>query len=266
MPPAAGSATAARTSSTDSSDSRTAIRRTTLTAQGYLAASSGVTMAAARPADDGRGADHGDRRPGGGRRDRGLLARDPAAGQGVPALALIEQDAQHLLVAEPGAPAGLAERGAVHHPGVDHVPQVYGRRPGHPDAVQPLRGPERQPGRQLDALQPTAKSPSIRPATVNSSAETRSSMWQNCQRGAQPFTVSRRGASKCLVTSVSTAYGSTPTRGAGRTTVTAMPGLARGDRRASCSISSRSPATLLSVSGVSGASSGSGTGLSGRAP
>src|SRR5271157_2169564 len=102
MPPAAGSATAARTSSTDSSDSRTAIRRTTLTAQGYLAASSGVTMAAARPADDGRGADHGDRRPGGGRGDRGLLARDPAAGQGVPALALIEQDAQYLFVAEPG--------------------------------------------------------------------------------------------------------------------------------------------------------------------
>src|SRR5271169_147782 len=155
MPPAAGSSTTTRTSSRDNSQSRTAIRRTTLTVPGYLAAPSGVgTVAAARPADDGRGADHGDRRPGGGRRDRGLLARDPAAGQGVPALALIEQDAQHFLVAEPGAPAGLAERGAVHHPGVHHVPQVYGRRRGHPDPVQPLRGPERQPGRQLDALQP----------------------------------------------------------------------------------------------------------------
>ena len=52
--------------------------------------------------------------------------------------------------------------------------------------------------------QPTAKSPVIPPRTVNSSAETRSSTWQNCQRGAQPFTVSSRGASKCLVTSVST--------------------------------------------------------------
>jgi len=114
--------------------------------------------------------------------------------------------------------------------------------------------------------QPTAKSPSIPPLTVSSSAETRSSTWQNCQRGAQPFTVSRRGASKCLVTSVSTEYGSAPTRAAGRATVTAMPGFARGERRASASISSRSPATLLSVSAVSGASSGSGTWLSGRAP
>src|SRR5580704_2684633 len=154
MPPAAGSATAARTSSTDSSDSRMAIRRTTLTNQGYLAAPSGVTMAATGPADDGGGPDHGDRRPGGGRGDRGLLTRDPAAGQGVPALALIEQDTQHLLIAEPGAPARLAERGAVHHPGVHHVPQVYGGRRRHPDPVQPLRGAERQPGRQLDALQP----------------------------------------------------------------------------------------------------------------
>ena len=111
--------------------------------------------------------------------------------------------------------------------------------------------------------QPTAKSAVISPRTVNSSAETRSSTWQNCQRGAQPFTVSSRGASKCLVTRVST---SSPTRAAGRTTVTAMPGLARGERRASCSISSRSPATLLSVSWASGMSSASGTGLSGRAP
>ena len=111
--------------------------------------------------------------------------------------------------------------------------------------------------------QPTVNCPSMPPPTVNSSAEMRSSTWQNCQRGAQPFTVSRRGASKCRVTSVSTA---SPTSAAGRTTVTAMPGLVRGERRASCSISSRSPATLLSASAASGASSGSGTGLSGRAP
>ena len=88
-------------------------------------------------------------------------------------------------------------------------------------------------------------------------------MWQNCQRGAQPFTVSSRGASKCRVISVSTP---SPTSAAGRTTVMAMPGCDRGERRARCSISSRSPATLPSWSRPSGASSGSGTGLSGSAP
>src|SRR4029077_645977 len=148
MPPAAGSATAARTSSTDSSDSRTAIRRTTLTRQGYLVA----TVTPAGPPDDSGGADHGHRGPG--RGDRGLLARDPAAGQCVPALPLVEQDLQRLGVADPRTPAGRAERGTVHHPRVHHVPQVYGRRRGHPDPVQPLRGAERQPGGQLAALQP----------------------------------------------------------------------------------------------------------------
>ena len=88
-------------------------------------------------------------------------------------------------------------------------------------------------------------------------------MWQNCQRGAQPFTVSSRGDSKCRVTRVSTP---SPTSAAGRTTVMAMPGWDRGERWARCSISSRSPATLPSWSTPSGASSGSGTGLSGAAP
>src|SRR5271165_935213 len=110
---------------------------------------------------------------------------------------------------------------------------------------------------------PTAKSPPIVPTAASSSAETRSETWQNCQCGAQPRTASSRGASKCLVTTVSTA---SPTSAAGRTTVTAVPGLTRRERRASSSISSRSPATLPSVSARSGASSGSGTGLSGRAP
>ena len=57
-----------------------------------------------------------------------------------------------------------------------------------------------------------------------------------------------------------------PTSAAGRTTVTAVPGLTRRERRASSSISSRSPARLSPESASSGASSGSGTGLSGRAP
>ena len=70
-------------------------------------------------------------------------------------------------------------------------------------------------------------------------------MWQNCQRGAQPFTVSSRGASKCRVISVSTP---SPTSAAGRTTVMAMPGWVRGERCARCSISSRSPTTLPSGS------------------
>ena len=88
-------------------------------------------------------------------------------------------------------------------------------------------------------------------------------MWQNCHRAALPLTVSRRGASKCRVIRVSMP---SPTRAAGRTTVIAMPGWARTERCASCSISSRSPTTLPSWSAPSGASSASGTGLSGRAP
>jgi len=111
-----------------------------------------VPVPAAGAADDGGGADRRDRRTGGG--DRDLLARDPPAGQGVPALALIEQHTQDLGVAEHGAPARLAQHGAVHHPGVHHVAQVHGRRRGHPDPVQPLCGAEGEPGRQLDALQP----------------------------------------------------------------------------------------------------------------
>ncbi len=75
--------------------------------------------------------------------------------------------------------------------------------------------------------------------------------------------VSSLGASKCLVTNVSTPA---PTSAAGRTTVTSVPGLVRGERRARSSISSRSPTTLPSRSAASGAVSGSGTGLSGLAP
>src|SRR5580693_1705945 len=111
--------------------------------------------------------------------------------------------------------------------------------------------------------QPTAKSLTTSPAAASSSADTRSSTWQNCQRGPQPRTASSRGASKCLVSSVSTA---SPTSAGGRATTTCVPGLTRRDRRASSSISIRSPATLPSASASSGASSGSGTGLSGRAP
>src|SRR5437764_719662 len=48
--------------------------------------------------------------------------------------------------------------------------------------------------------------------------------------------------------------------------VIAVPGLVRGERRARSSISSRSPTTLPSGSAASGADSGSGTGLPGRAP
>ena len=61
---------------------------------------------AASPADDGGGADDGDRRPGGGRRDRGLLARDPAAGRAY-GPAADRAGRADLLVGEPGTPAGL---------------------------------------------------------------------------------------------------------------------------------------------------------------
>src|SRR5580693_8975980 len=142
MPPAPGPATAARTSSRDSSVSRMAINRTTLTKQDYPELAprtvrqklkgvrrSGVrTVPAPGAADDGGGADHRDRGPGGG--DRGLLARDAPAGHRVTALALAEQDAQRLGVAEPRVPAGRPQRGAVGHPRVHDVPQVHGRSRG----------------------------------------------------------------------------------------------------------------------------------------
>ena len=57
-------------------------------------------VAAAGAPDDGGRADDGDGGPGGG--DRGLLAREPAADHGVPALALREQGVQRLLVADEG--------------------------------------------------------------------------------------------------------------------------------------------------------------------
>src|SRR5215470_14940076 len=135
MPPAAGSATAARTSSTDSSDSRTAIRRTTLTRQGYLVA----TVTPAGLPDNGGGADHGHRGPG--RGDRGLLARDPAAGQCVPALTLVEQDPQRLGVADPGGqPAGRGP-GTVPPHGYHPERQFEARRGRHPDRCSRCAAP-----------------------------------------------------------------------------------------------------------------------------
>src|ERR1019366_8828284 len=99
-------------------------------------------VAAAGAADDGGRADHGDGgpgRPGGG--DRRLLARDAPAGHGVPALALVEQDAQHRLVAERRAPAGLPPRGG---PGRGGPPR---RRPRPaPPRPPPPPGPTPPPG------------------------------------------------------------------------------------------------------------------------
>ncbi len=50
-------------------------------------------------------------------------------------------------------PARLAQRLAVDHPRVDDVVQVGDRRRGDAGPVQPLRGGERHPGRQLDPAQ-----------------------------------------------------------------------------------------------------------------
>src|SRR5580692_3759582 len=118
MPPAPGPATAARTSSRDSSLSgwrsvaqRSPSKITRNWHHGPFGRKlkgvrrSGVrTVPAPRTADDGGGADDRDRGTGGG--DRGLLTRDAPAGHRVAALALAEQDAQRLGVAEPRVPAG----------------------------------------------------------------------------------------------------------------------------------------------------------------
>ncbi|CAM5453018.1 hypothetical protein STENM327S_00522 [Streptomyces tendae] len=109
---------------------------------------------------------------------------------------------------------------------------------------------------------PTASSPSAFSRTAYSRALHRSSTWQNCQAGREPATTSSRGDSKYLVSAVSMP----PTSTAGRTTVTFRPGCARGARRASRSISSRSPTPVASAVARSSASSDSGSSLSGRAP
>lgn len=109
---------------------------------------------------------------------------------------------------------------------------------------------------------PTVSSPSTFSRTAYSSALHRSSTWQNCQAGRDPATTSSRGDSKYLVSAVSVP----PTRIAGRTTVTLSPGWARGARRASRSISSRSPTPVASAVARSSASSESGSSLSGSAP
>src|ERR1700722_15375797 len=170
MPPAPGPATAARTSSRDSSVSRMAISRTTFTWPGYLADARkartravswqdgplGIkkrnvrrlrvrTVPAPCAADDRGGADDRDRGPGGG--DRGLLARDAPAGHRVTALALVEQDAQRLGVGVVRVPARVTEGSAVGHPRVHDVAQVHGRGRGHAEAVQPPRGAARRPAR-----------------------------------------------------------------------------------------------------------------------
>ncbi len=111
--------------------------------------------------------------------------------------------------------------------------------------------------------QPTASSPSAFSSTAYSSAVHRSSTWQNCQAGRDPATTSSRGDSKYLVRAVSVPP---PTSTAGRSTVTLSPGWARGARRPSRSISSRSPTAVASAVAFSSASSASGSSLSGSAP
>ncbi len=114
-----------------------------------------------------------------------------------------------------------------------------------------------QPG---EATVTTGPRPS---STVVTSAVARSSTWQNCQVGQPPLTVNSRGASKCLVMTVST-FG--PTRAAGRTTVIARPGWTSAAVLRICSTANRSPTCPSSGSAAKGASSGSGTTLAGDAP
>ncbi len=65
-----------------------------------------------------------------------------------------EQQRQCLGVGVSGPPPGGAQRRAVNHPWVHHVPQVRGRRRRHAHPVQPLGGAERQPRGELERLHP----------------------------------------------------------------------------------------------------------------
>src|SRR5216683_1963933 len=170
MPPAPGSMTAARTSSTDSAVSRSPTSRITPTVPRYppelprhapvrnrwesrSGGGWGAAAAAAGPAHYRRRPDDGDGRAGG--RDRGLLAGDAPPGDGMVAGPLLEQRLEGRGVVIGGPPACRAQGRAVHDPGVDHIAQVRRRRGGDPHPVQALSGPERQPGGPLDSAQPT---------------------------------------------------------------------------------------------------------------
>src|SRR5262245_47317780 len=144
MPPAPGSVTAARTSSTDSGVSRNSASLTTFTEQRYPDRAAAEdrhgtgtppphTRPSARPvevlaapatpgsAHDRGGADHRDGGPGGG--NGRLLARDAARGRAVHRPSL-PQSPQASRVVVGRAPARLAQRPAVHDPRVDQILQV----------------------------------------------------------------------------------------------------------------------------------------------
>ena len=81
----------------------------------------------------------------------------------------------------------------------------------------------------IQPSQPTVATPVTCSEAASSSAVSRSSTWQNCQRGWLSRTTSSRGASKCRVSTLSTPG---PTTVAGRSTVTCRPGWLRGACRA----------------------------------
>src|SRR6185437_2774657 len=109
MAPAAGSATAFRTSSTDNGLSRNSASRITVTQPSYrVARALRPAAAAARVPDNGGGAD--DRHRGAGRGDGGVLAVQPAARDGVMPGPLVEQEGDGARVVVTGPPARCVQR------------------------------------------------------------------------------------------------------------------------------------------------------------
>src|SRR5215469_1133744 len=107
---------------------------------------SGLTTALAHLADDGSGADYGDRRAC--RCNSRVLALQSAASHGVMTSALLVQYLQRLVVCDGRSPPRLAQGLAVDHPRIDDVVQVGHGRGRDPGPMQPLGGAERDAGWQ----------------------------------------------------------------------------------------------------------------------
>ena len=209
---------------------------------------------------------------------RGVLAAEPAARDGVPAGGLFQEFGEHFLVGPARPPARVVQPADADHPRVHRVREVPGGRRCEADPVQPGRGAQGHRGGQLHAAdaansstsscssqpsQPTANSPSTFSRAAYSRALHKSSTWQNCQVGPGSGNHQEaRGLEVPGQRGVSTAH---QDGGPHHRDVQTGVG-ARGARRPSRSISSRSPTPVASAVARSSASSESGMSLSGSAP
>src|SRR6185312_2962127 len=166
VPPAAGSATIASSSSTDNGEVRICVWMLLTSSiipypapdAGRAALRRGTRSRSDRPsgaallpgpAHQGGRADQGDGGAGRAERGGGVLLAEPAGERGVVAGHLVQQGLEGLDVRVLRYEAGLLQPLGGHRPRVHDVLQVGGRRRRQVQPVQPLGGAQRQAGRQL---------------------------------------------------------------------------------------------------------------------